>query len=280
MNDEKSKELGIFLRTRRERIMPEQYNLKSYAKRRTKGLKREEVAVLSGVSLSWYTWLEQGRDIHVSSQVLEAVSRTLCLNEEEKQYVFELAETKSPTVPNKKDTESLVSLQKILDSLKAYPAYIVDEYWNNVAWNTAACALFGDFEKMDELEKNVLWRMFTNQSYRVIFKNWEELAQRLLAQFRMDYSKNINRDWYNRLVKLLNQSSSEFKKWWPDYDICGGHDGIKEVVHPEIGSFSLRHNNLHSVDSSGLTVVIYTPVSESDRIKMQAVIDLYTSQNN
>jgi transcriptional regulator with XRE-family HTH domain len=271
----KRKELGIFLRTRRERISPEQYGFKSYMQRRAKGLRREEVAMLSGVSLTWYTWLEQGRDIDVSSQVLEAISRTLCLTEEEIQYLFELAEKKAPPVSNKTDADTLISLQNILDSLKDYPAYIVDEHWNNIAWNIAACALFGNFDKMSELEKNILWRMFTRQSYRTIFKNWEELAQRLLAQFRMDYSTNMNKPWYNELVGRLNEVSEEFRRWWPDYDIAGNYNGVKEVCYPQIGTFFLRHNCLQTVDPLNLKVTIYTPLADADHFKMLEVINLF-----
>lgn len=276
---DRRKELGVFLRSRRERLSPEQFGLENHTSRRTKGLRREEVALLSGVSLTWYTWLEQGRDIRVSSQVLESLSRTLRLSKEETSYLYELSEQKSLVSSAHYPDKVIPSLHHILNSLEDCPSYIMDERWNTVAWNKAACSIFGDFEKMDELERNNLWRMFTNQSYRQIFKNWEELAQRLLAQFRVFYGRHLDDHWYRYLVKKLNEESLEFQTWWPDYNIAGTQSGIKNVIHPKVGSFSLQHNSLLTAENSDITLTIYTPITSEDREKMLKLIEWYQQKS-
>lgn len=278
-NRDRRKELGEFLRTRRERLSPEKFGLESHTSRRVKGLRREEVALLSGVSLTWYTWLEQGRDIRVSSQVLDSLARTLQLSKEETRYLYELAEQKPPAPSSQHADKVIPSLHHILNSLEDCPSYIMDEQWNTVAWNKAACALFGNFEKMDELERNNLWRMFTNQTYRQIFSNWEELAQRLLAQFRVFYGQHLDEPSYRNLVKKLNEESLEFQKWWNDYNIAGSQDGIKNVIHPKVGEFSLQHNSLLSAENSDLILTIYTPINTEDREKMLKLIEWYKQQS-
>ncbi|WP_278043202.1 helix-turn-helix domain-containing protein [Paenibacillus elgii] len=160
-NERRRKELADFLRTRRLRLSPQELGLQvDTSRRRTPGLRREEVASLSGISLPWYTALEQGRDIQVSEQVLESLVRTLRLSKDERNHLRVLAN--HSTVSKGTENETLSpSLQQILDRLGTYPAYIIDKHWNVLAWNKITSSLCGDFNRMAEIERNILWRVFT-----------------------------------------------------------------------------------------------------------------------
>lgn len=268
--DEKKrrKELGLFLRTRREQLSHEEYGFDSSTIRRTKGLRREEVAMLTGISLTWYTWLEQGRDIQVSTQVLDCISRIFKLNSIEQMHLFELAGHKyiasfdiSEQIPE--------SLQKVLNSFDFCPAYITNESFDIIAWNEEAVSLFGDFSLMSSLERNNLWRMFTWIEYRSLFTNWNELAQELLAQFRVEYGKHVDYPKFQELVKVLMDESKEFKQWWSSYNLSGNKSGLKLVSHPTAGDFSLQHNSFIVADSPGLSMTVYVPVTERDLDKIK-----------
>src|SRR5689334_13231533 len=179
-------ELAAFLRSRRARLLPEQVGLPSGARRRTPGLRREEVAMLAGVSPEWYTWLEQGRDINVSMQLLESLARVLQLDANEREHLFLLALRQSPPI-EKIYTPPTVSpiLQAFLDNLGISPACVVDARTNIIAWNAAYWAVFvGDSTARTERERNLIWRIFTNPASRRANEHWKEIARAYVAQFR------------------------------------------------------------------------------------------------
>lgn len=259
----KHQELGDFLRTRRERLAPDLAGIRPDARRRrTPGLRREEVAALSGVSLAWYTSMEQGRPIHVSAQVLESLSRTLRLDDKERSYLFTLAGQVPPSegFPAASEQVSVSApLQLILDELRRYPAYIVDTRLTIVAWNTLSSEIFAISEESDLLERNIVWRMFTREDYRKIFSHWESIAKSLLAQFRGQYGKDPNDPWYNELRQKLMEISQEFRTWWPQHDVDGIPDGYKEINHPKLGRLELDYTNLIVADKQNMILTVFTP---------------------
>ena len=188
---ERHQELATFLRSRRARLAPEQVGLPRGTRRRTPGLRRGEVASLAGVSQEWYTWLEQGRDIHVSVQVLESLARALQLDENERAHLFLLAVRLTPPVDTYSPPTVSPTLQQFLDQLRLSPACAVDARLNGVASNRAFQVVFGDCTDLPERERNLIWRFFTQQAQQMN-EHWEELARVYIAQFRAGYGRFIN----------------------------------------------------------------------------------------
>ncbi|WP_276356946.1 helix-turn-helix transcriptional regulator [Cohnella caldifontis] len=253
-NENRRKELADFLRTRRERLSPQDVGLPPDAKRRrTPGLRREEVAVLAGISLPWYVSLEQGRDIRVSDEVLVSLARTLRLDAAEREHLFLLANQKTcPTsafLPQPVSVPS--SLQLHLEQLEPCPAYIHDSRWNVRAWNRMAAELFGDYAAMAEEERNTVWLMFTRPEYRERFVQWEELAQSVIAQFRISYGKYLHDPWYPDMVERLSDRSPEFREWWSRHEIQTHPDSPKTFRHPQAGLLTLQPNSFALLDQDG-----------------------------
>lgn len=205
-------ELSDFLKTRRAKISPAQVGLPMGSHRRTPGLRREEVASLAGIGITWYTWLEQGREIQVSAQVLESLRRVLMLNAEETRHLYTLAHQVAPMdIPAQQQTVSPM-LQRMLDSLAHSPALILDTRWNLVAWNNAAKIVLIDFDTIRAEDRNCVWLMFTNSEYKKRFTEWDKQAQGLVARFRAECSKYIEDPWVIEFVEKLKRKSPDFTK--------------------------------------------------------------------
>ncbi|OXM86645.1 helix-turn-helix transcriptional regulator [Paenibacillus rigui] len=262
-NERRRKELANFLRTRRERLSPHEAGLQAGAsRRRTPGLRREEVASLSGISLPWYTALEQGRDIQVSEQVLESLVRALRLSNDERNHLFALANPSLP--PNAAADESVPpALQQILDRLGTYPAYVIDKRWNVSAWNQMASNLCGDFHQLKEIERNMLWRVFVLEKNKARIANWEDVATLLLAHFRSRYVLHMNDPWYQELVSKLCESSQEFREWWGRHDVSGNSEGEQVMLHPEAGRLTFRYNTFAVSESGDFVMRVYTPIENT-----------------
>src|SRR5260221_10102117 len=176
-------QLGEFLRMRRLRLTPEEVGLAIRSRRRTPGLRREEVAGLAEVGVSWYTWLEQGREINPSQQVLERIARTLRLTEDEATYLFQIAGQSAPRRSGAEAQAVSPMLQRMLDGMENTPAYIVNRRWDRIAWNRAALALLGNFAADPLPQHNILRRVFTNPDTRRYVGNWESMAHTVLSEF-------------------------------------------------------------------------------------------------
>jgi transcriptional regulator with XRE-family HTH domain len=235
------KELSNFLKIRRGRISPEEVGLMSGVRRRTSGLRREEVAQLAGVGVTWYTWIEQGRDVQVSVQVLEGIARALKLNMDERNHLFLLADQSPPidSIPPKEVISPL--LLQALERFGANPAYVTGQRWDLLAWNQAACAVFGDFAALPIQERNILWFVFMNENLRQILVDWEAHARLVLAQFRVNYSRFVGDPWFAELINNLEAVSLEFRLWWTEHEILGRADGRKEIDHPLVGRIVLNY---------------------------------------
>ncbi|MCD1260601.1 helix-turn-helix domain-containing protein [Paenibacillus athensensis] len=267
---ERSKELAHFLQTRRARLTPQQVGLPPGLRRRTPGLRRAEVAQLAGVSVDWYTWLEQGRDIQASPQVLESLVLALRLDENERKHLFLLAYGHLP--PESKPVSREVSplLQTLLDRQGDCPAYVVNTRWDIVAWNEAARRVFGDYAAMTERERNSLWRFFTDPTVRgLLGGHWEENARRRLAQFRASYGGHIGDPWWNTILDELCAASAEFRQWWPEHDVLNVPEGLKELQHPVAGTLVLEHLTFQAVDAPDLQMTINLPHDDvtAERLK-------------
>jgi transcriptional regulator with XRE-family HTH domain len=262
----KHKELADFLKTRRLRLTPDAAGLSTPStKRRIQGLRREEIAALSGVSLAWYTYLEQGRPIRVSEQVLESLARTLKLDGDERNYLFSMASQFLDREPTQIGEVTISpSLQWILDELKHSPAYIVASHWEIVAWNRMACEVFGDYSEMDTLQRNLIWRMFMDLHHRNLFVDWESTAKRLLAQFRRYYGENADNPWYNGMVNTLKEESAEFREWWQQHEVFGISEGKKTLRHPTAGLLAFEYNGFPVAGNPDLILTVFTPDAGTD----------------
>ncbi len=255
-------ELAAFLRSRRARLSPEQVGLPRGQRRRTPGLRRAEVAQLSGVSPEWYTRLEQGRDIHVSVQVLESLARVLLLDAHERAHLFLLAVRQPPPVAMFAPKPLSPTFQQFLTQLGSIPACVVDPHATIVAWNAAFRVVFGDYATLPERERNSLWRIFTlPQSHRG--HEWQELARGALVQFRADYARFIDDPWWASQIAELSRVSPEFRELWACHDLRGEQGGYKTLYHPRVGELAFDFRPLQMTDAEYLRLVIYTPRSHS-----------------
>jgi transcriptional regulator with XRE-family HTH domain len=271
------KELSSFLKTRRARISPEQVGFTEGIRRRTPGLRREEVAQLAGVGVTWYTWIEQGRDVQASVQVLEGIAHALKLNWNERKHLFLLAD-QSPVI-DPIHLEEIVSplLLQALDQFGSNPAYITGQRWDLLAWNQAACDVFGDFESLPLKERNILWFVFMNENLRQILVDWEAHARLVLAQFRINYSRFVGDLWFTAIINSLEDASPEFRLWWKEHDILGRTDGQKEIDHPLVGRLTLNYVVFKVADSPNLELVMYLPLPESDTaLKLQRLLTMHS----
>ncbi len=256
-------ELAEFLRSRRARIVPEQVGLLGGTRRRTPGLRRGEVALLAGVSSEWYTWLEQGRDIHVSVQLLESLARVLRLDTNERVHLFLLALGQPPPVETFLPPAISPTLQQFLNSLGNTPGCAVDAHLTIVAWNAAHCVVFGDHARRHEQERNLIWRFFTFSAEHQRGAEWEKLARVLLAQFRAGYGRFINDPWWATQIAELNRLSPEFRELWSRQDVLNLSEGRKTMHHPLVGDLTFDFLWLQTVDSPDLKLLIHTPRSDS-----------------
>ncbi len=271
IENEQRSELAHFLRTRRSQLSPPEVGLPLTARRKTMGLRREEVAQLADVGVTWYTWLEQGRDINVSTQVLESLARALRLTPAEKKHLFLLARQATPSYMVLEQEHITPFLTRFLEQMGSNPAYIMGRRWDVLAWNHAASQVFTDFADIPIEERNIVHLSFTSKEFRRRFVDWEGVAQRVLAQFRASSSQYRDDAQFGALITELQQHSPEFASWWSRHEVQGRTDGWKELLHPQVGSLVLDHSTFQSEDSPGLKMVVYLPACEETAKKLQLI---------
>lgn len=267
-------ELASFLRTRRARLQPEQLGLQTFGRRRTPGLRRDEVALLAGIGVSWYTWLEQGRDITVSDQVLERLAETLQLEHEERRHLFVLARGMVPAMEMHTDIAlPPPGIQAVLQALSPTPAMVIDHRFNPIDWNEGAFYVFGDFALRSERERNRIWDMFTNPATRNLFVDWEQAAQHSVMYFRSAYDKYIDDAWFEQLLADLQQESPEFRRLWSQHNVQASCDVYYEKVlnHPRVGRLHFASTVFMVPVVPPLHMVTYTPSSSETASKLKTI---------
>ncbi|PAE88999.1 helix-turn-helix transcriptional regulator [Shouchella clausii] len=267
MNDKTRLEaLSTFLKTKRAQIKPETIGLPTGTRRRTPGLRREEVAQLAGVSTTWYTWLEQGRDIKVSSVVLECISTALQLNNDERDYLYDLAlEVKSEVAHPKKEQSKLTpSLERILTELTYCPTIVTDRHCHIVGWNPAAGLVFLNFEQVPEHERNLIRLVFTRKELKTLAVNWEHFAKGFLAIFRTYYGHYLGDGWYNQFIKEMSESHPEFQALWQESQVSKAPEIMIEFRHAKAGKMFFNLTSLQVQGEMDLRCSIYTPVEKTD----------------
>ncbi|PGB77447.1 transcriptional regulator [Bacillus wiedmannii] len=274
--------LSAFLKAKRAQISPESVGLSAGSRRRTPGLRREEVAQLAGVSTTWYTWLEQGRDIKVSTIVLDCISKALQLNNDETDYLYDLAfETNSEITSPKKDQSKLSpSLIRILDELKYCPTIITDRHCHIVGWNPAAAYVFLDFEQIPNDQRNLIRLVFTRKELKALAVNWEHFVKGFLAIFRTYYGRYLDDEWYSQFIKEISHSHSEFQDLWQESQVSKAPDMIIEFRHAKAGKMLFNLTSLQVQGNMDLRCSIYTPVGETDtENKLKRLMKRVSSEN-
>ncbi|MEW2414778.1 helix-turn-helix transcriptional regulator [Streptomyces sp. NPDC046866] len=249
--------------SRRARVTPAQAGLPDGgARRRTPGLRREEVAVLAGVGVSWYQWLEQGRDITVSPQVLDSVGRVLKLSSAERRHLYVLAGLNPPALQvAPADRNMCDGLQRLIDAWMPFPAHIMDAYWNTVMYNDAAAMVLG---MRPEIVQNCLIAFFTDPLYRSRSKRWEEIACTVVAQFRAACSEGPEDEGFMAVVEEAKELSPEFAALWEQQDVQPGGQMRKELEHPVVGTLFFESTQLRVPARPDLSIVLHTPWPATD----------------
>jgi transcriptional regulator with XRE-family HTH domain len=260
-SESRRRELAAFLRSRRERVRPEHVGLPLSRRRRTPGLRREEVAQLAGVGVTWYTWLEQGREINASAQVLDAIARTLQFDAHEHAHLFTLAGL--PTTAIATECEALSpTAQLILDQLEPYPASVLNARWDILAFNRMFASFVDDLEAISIEDRNCLWLAFTDPSWREVVVDWDESVGRMVAEYRAAMAEHIDDPAWKSFVERLHRASPEFSAMWERHDVVGVQGRTKRAMHPKVGLLRLDYTNLWLDQRLGARIVTYTPADE------------------
>jgi transcriptional regulator with XRE-family HTH domain len=260
---ERHNELREFLMSRRARVSPEDAGLPvGGGRRRTPGLRREEVAVLAGVGASWYQWLEQGRDISVSPQVLDAVARVLRLSDAERRHLYLLAGLNPPTpevAPEKRDMCD--GLRRLIDTWMPYPAHIMDLYYNCVMYNDAAAVVLG---MRPGNTQNCLVDFFLDPLYRSRSNSWERNARTVVAQFRAACAARPDDEGFRSVLAEVSAASAEFRQMWAQRDIEDQGQIRKELNHPAVGLLVVETTAMKVPARPDLLIVLHTPLDEAN----------------
>jgi len=263
-------ELGAFLRSRRERILPENIGLRPSRRRRTPGLRREEVAQLAGVGVTWYTWLEQGRDINASAQVLDAIAKTLRFDPHERSHLFTLAGAADTTVADECEAvEPAVHL--ILDRLEPYPALAVNGRYDLLAYNRIWASGFPGVDDVPLEDRNILWLMFTHPQWRERIVDWEDTAARMVAQYRGAMAEHVAEPAWKNLVARLHRSSPDFTVFWDRHDVQAVPSAIKRVRHPDVGLLNFHYTYLWLDQRQRTRIVTCTPVDDETQRRLETL---------
>lgn len=254
------KELGEFLQALRQRGTPEEFGFPTGARRRTQGLRREEVAQIAGISATWYTWIEQGRDVNVSAEALERLASALKLSKSERTYLFDMADRRDPHAHHLEADTAPETLMQMLDSIQI-PAYILGRTWDVLSWNEPARTLFVDW--LDKVEAdsrpNLLRFVFVNANAKEFVVDWELRARRLVAEFRADSRSRLEETELKRLVNELSQASSDFERFWKQHDVLERQGGQRQFNHPTQGLISYSQMTLRPVEQEQLKLVLLQP---------------------
>lgn len=256
------KALSEFLKTRRAKLNPQAVGLPSGGRRRTPGLRREEVAQLAGVSTTWYTWLEQGRDIKVSALVLDAIAGALKLNTDERKYLFDLALDSGlhPSFTQEPKTAISPSLHKILQELKFCPTIISDRHCHIVGWNAAASHVFVDFEHIKGEERNLIYLVFAKKELRSLAVNWPHFVKGFLAIFRAYYGQYVADPWYAGFIEEMTRSYPDFHDLWEQSEVKAAPEVLIEFRHAKAGKMLFNLTSLQVQGETDLRCSIYTPI--------------------
>ncbi|MEV4441007.1 helix-turn-helix transcriptional regulator [Streptomyces sp. NPDC049577] len=272
-------ELAAFLRSRRERITPEQAGLPRGPRRRTPGLRREEVAQLAAVGVTWYTWIEQARDIQVSAQVLDAIARALMLDRDERAHLFALANIADP-LPGTAHTGVSAALRQMLEQLEPLPACVQNARYDILAYNRTYGRLLCDLDELPPEERNCLWLHFTHPQWAIRMGDRDEVLRAIAAKFRAAMAEHIAEPAWKCLLKRLQDTSPEFRRLWARHEVVspeGGHR-VRLIDQPDVGPLRMTFTSLWVDPGPGTRLLTFTPADHESRERLDRLHDLIRAE--
>ena len=264
-------QLGTYLKDRRAKLDPAAFGF-PLLRRRTPGLRREEVAQRANVSATWYTWLEQGRGGAPSADVLDRIARAMVLTDVEREHLFLLGLGRPPEVRYRAPDGITPRLQRVLDTFEHSPAFVRTATWDVIAWNRAAAVVLTDYGMLPEGQRNVLRLMFRDARARAAQSNWRSVARYVVASFRADVARAGAARDVQSLVDELCSTSPEFATMWRDNDVQAHGDAVKVLHHPIAGPLSLEFSAFAVDGRPDLNMVIYNPATSRDADKIRALL--------
>ncbi len=268
--------LGTYLKDRRSRLDPAAFGF-PLTRRRTPGLRREEVANRANVSATWYTWLEQGRGGAPSANVLDRISRAMMLTDVEREHLYMLGLGRPPEVRYHAPEGVSPRLQRLIDTLEFSPALVRTATWDVVAWNPAAALVLTDYATLPQGERNILRRIFCDPQVRAAQANWENVARYVVSSFRADAARAGAAKNVQALVDELCAASPEFEAMWRNNDVRAHGDGLKMLHHPAVGELSMEYSTFAVDGRPDLTLVVYNPATPADKAKIKSLTEAKAS---
>jgi transcriptional regulator with XRE-family HTH domain len=264
--------LGTYLKDRRAKLDPAAFGL-APERRRTPGLRREEVAQRANISPTWYTWLEQGRGGAASADVLDRISRALMLTDVEREHLFLLGLGRPPEARYRKNDGVTPRLQRVLDALDPSPAVIRTAIWDVVAWNRAATVMLIDYGSLAPDQRNILRFIFLDPRARGAQYDWESVARFALGAFRVDAARAGAAAEVESLVEDLCRLSPEFRAMWRENDVRGGHsEAVKHIKHPVLGPLAFEYSAFAVDGRPDLSMVVYNPATPEDAERIKSLL--------
>jgi transcriptional regulator with XRE-family HTH domain len=263
--------LGTYLKDRRAKLDPAAFGL-PLSRRRTPGLRREEVAQRANVSSTWYTWLEQGRGGAPSADVLDRIARALMLTDVEREHLFLLGLGRPPEVRFHKSEGVTPRLQRVLDALELSPAIVKTPTWDVVAWNRAATVVLTDYSAIPPGQRNILRLVFRDSRVRAAQPDWESVARFVVAAFRADVARAGAAADIKALVDELCQISPEFESMWRDNDVRAYGEGSKQLRHPVAGLIAMEFSAFAVDGRPDLGMIVYNPATAADADKIRLLL--------
>jgi len=271
--------LGTYLKDRRAKLDPAAFGFQP-GRRRTPGLRREEVAHRANISATWYTWLEQGRGGAPSADVLDRIARALMLTDVEREHLFLLGLGRPPEVRYRKDEGVTPRLQRVLDALEPSPALIRTATWDVVAWNRAATVMLLDYGALPPEQRNILRFIFLDPRVRAAQYDWEGVARFVVGAFRIDAARAGAGAEVQPLVDELCRLSPEFKAMWSENAVLTHGEDVKRIRHPILGPIAFEYSVFAVDGRPDINLVLYNPATSADREKIRSMIGSPTAESS
>jgi transcriptional regulator with XRE-family HTH domain len=265
-------ELTRFLKSARARLAPTDVGLPAGERRRTSGLRREEVATLAGMSVTWYTWFEQGRDVQLSAAMIERLGRALRLEPQEREFLFALAQHRPPPLVGHIDEVVRPSTQSLMDSL-SIPALVIVEDWTVVGWNALVTRLFRDYAPLPREERNLFRILLLSPQYRLDADRYREMAKRLVARFKWDYSRTSQPQVFDALIAELREASEIFREYWEAADIRSHFEDVNSATLPDVGEIAFHHTSYAIEEVPGQRLILFAPADAASAEKLRRLVD-------
>ena len=260
-------ELTRFLKAARAKLSPSDVGLPCGTRRRTTGLRREEVAALAGMSVTWYTWFEQGREVRLSAPMIERLSATLRLDKNEREFLFALAQHRPPPLTAVADEQVHPATQHLLDSL-SIPALVIVEDWTVIGWNDLVARAFRDYGSLPLAKRNLFKILMLDDRYRSDPDHFREMGQRLTARFKWDYSRTARPEVFDAIIAEMYERSELFRQYWQESEILAHFEHTNVADMPDVGEIIFRHTSYAIEEAPGQRLILFAPNDPESAAKL------------